>query len=210
MSLFRIRNFLISFLLFVFTSCSLLTTKGYLEQVPNVNTIENCYFSNPDKDYVYKAHIEIYKHNFSGLLIVKMINSHQHRIVFVTEFGKKIFDFEIINDSLKVNSILEDLNKKVIINTLQKDFQILVKQNNKVLKEFKKDDKIAYQTRLKEQFNYYFISNENKELIKIINTSRKKEKMFINFDEVENEIAIKIDIIHLNIKLKIHLKYLDD
>lgn len=210
MFLYQIQNFLISCLLFIFTSCSLSTTKGYLEQDRSVDFVENNYFSDTETDYVYKANFDVYQHSFGGILIIKMIQNENYRIVFTTEFGKNIFDFELVNNAFITHYILEDLNRKAIIQTLQNDFQILVKQNNKVISEFKNDHEIAYQTKLKERFNYYFISNEIKQLTKIISTSKKKEKLVINFNQIENEIARDIEIVHQNLKLRIHLNYMGE
>lgn len=133
-----------SFLLLLLTSCSLSTTKEFLERTPSKESVTNDYFSDIEKDYVYKAKFEVYKHNFGGILIVKKINKNHHRIVFTTEFGNKIFDFEFIENTFKVNSIYDDLNKKFIINTLQKDLQLLVKQNNKVIGEFSNKKEVLY------------------------------------------------------------------
>ena len=105
---------------------------------------------------------------------------------------------------------MEDLNRNVIMQTLQNDFQILVIQNSKVKKEFTNDHELAYQTELNERFNYYFFSNNKKQLTKIISTSKKKEKMAINFSRVENEIARDIVIVHQNLKLSIHLNYIGE
>lgn len=207
---YQIQNFLISCLLVLFTSCSLSTTKGYLEQDKSIDFVENNYFSDTETDYVYKANFDVYKHSFGGILIIKMIQNENYRIVFTTEFGKKIFDFELVNNDFITHYILEELNKKIIIKTLQNDFQILVKQNNKIIKEFKNDHEITYQTKLNEGFNYYFISNKKKQLTKIINASKKKEKLAINFNQIENEIARDIVIVHQNLKLSIHLNYMGE
>ncbi len=207
---YQTQNFLISCLLFIFASCSLSTTKGYLEQDKSNGFVENNYFSDIETDYVYKANFDVYKHSFGGILIIKKIQNENYRIVFTTEFGKKIFDFELVNNDFKIIYILEDLNRKIIVRTLQKDLQILVKQYNKVFIEYKNDDEIVYQSQLNKKFNYYFISKENKQLAKIVNASKNKEKMTIYFDRVENGIIKNIEIIHHNMKLSIHLNYMGE
>ncbi len=210
MSQLPIRNFLISCLLIVFASCSLSTTKGFMKQSPSIDIISNSYFSDLEKDYIYKARFNVFKHKFGGILIIKKIKKDHHRIVLTSEFGKKIFDFEIMDDIVKLNYSSDVLNKKFIINTLQYDFQILVKQKNKVVKEFSKDHESIYQTILNKKFNYYVFSIENQELIEIINTTKNKEKMRLNFNQVENGIAKSIEIEHQNIKMSIHLKYISN
>jgi len=181
-----------------------------MKQSPSIDIISNSYFSDLEKDYIYKARFNVFKHKFGGILIIKKIKKDHHRIVLTSEFGKKIFDFEIMDDIVKLNYSSDVLNKKFIINTLQNDFQILVKQKNKVVKEFSKDHESIYQTILNKKFNYYVFSIENQELIEIINTTKNKEKMRLNFNQVENGIAKSIEIEHQNIKMTIHLKYISN
>jgi len=203
------RFFPISILILLFYSCSLPTTKGYLEKSVSKNSIENIYFSNETTDYVYKAKISLYNKSFGGLLIIKKIGQEEHRIVFTTEFGNKIFDFQIEKRNFKVNYILEELNKKVVLKTLQNDFYILTKQFMEVDKQFDSAKETIYRSKFDKEYNlYYFILNEGQKVFKIVKASKRKEKVAFNFLEFNHNIGTKIDIIHQNIKLKIHLNYI--
>ncbi|RLD81392.1 MAG: hypothetical protein DRJ07_09315 [Bacteroidetes bacterium] len=202
------RFFQISVLL-LFVSCSLPTTKGYLERSVSKKNIENNYFSNEKTDYIYKAKIDIYNKKFGGILIIKKTGVDQHRIVFTTEFGNKIFDFVITNGTFKVNSVLDELNKKIILKTLQDDFFILVKQFSKVDNQYDSAKEIVYQTKYnKDDDLYYFFLKENNQLFKIVKSSKQKEKVTFDLININNDIGTKIDIIHQNFKLKIHLNYI--
>ena len=203
------RFFQISLLFFFLASCSLPTTRGLVEQsVDREHTLNN-YFSNEKIDYLYKAKINIYNKNFGGILIIKKIEKEHHRIVFTTEIGNKIFDFVIVNDTFKVNYIVNELNKKNIINTLQNDFHILVKEYSNVNKQFDSDTETIYQTNYDKINNlYYFFLKENYKLFKIVKSTSTKEKVIFNFLEFNNNIVTKIDILHKNFKLKIHLRYI--
>ncbi len=207
---YQIQNFLISCLLVLFVSCSLSTTKGYLEQDKSIDFVENNYFSDIETDYVYKANFDVYKHSFGGILIIKMIQNENYRIVCTTEFGKRIFDFEWVNNDFITHYILEELNRKIIIKTLQNNFQILVKQKSKIVKEFLNDKEMAFQTSFDQRFNYYVFSKRSQQLVRIIHTSKNKEKMTIYFDRMENDIARSVEIIHHNMKMKIKLNYISD
>ncbi len=204
------RFFQISLLFFILSSCSLLTTRGLVEQSVDRERILNNYFSNKKIDYLYKAKINIYNKNFGGILIIKKIEKEHHRIVFTTEFGNKIFDFEIINDDFKINYINDDLNKNMVLNTLKTDFYILVKQYVNVSKQFDSKDEHIYQSVFKQNNNYYFYKKEPKQLSKIISTSKNKEKVIINFSKIKNEIANNIVLEHQNFKLKIELNYISN
>ena len=116
---------LISVCIFIL-SCGSYSKKNNFQNVENFEAIVNPYFSNSNQDYVYKAHIEVYNHNFGVLFILKKIAEKQHRIVFTTEMGNTLFDFSFNNEDFKVNYILDDLNKKILINILRKDFKALI------------------------------------------------------------------------------------
>jgi len=200
----------ISILLLSLTSCTLATTKNLVSS-PVVNThFDNPYFSDSNQDYVYKGKIDVYGNYFGGIFIVKKIGRLHHRIVLTTELGNKIFDFELQNDSYKVNYILEELDRKIIINTLKRDFQLLVKEHTIVKKKYKNDPYIIYQSQHKKQLNFYFINKDTGKLEKLVNTSKRKEKTIVNFESINKKLAQRIVIEHKNIKLKIELKYLDN
>ncbi len=199
------RFFQISLLFFILSSCSLSTTRDLVEQSVDNKLVLNNYFSDKKVDYLYKARISIYNKNFGGVLIIKKIGEAHHRIVFTTEMGNKIFDFEIINDDFKVNQINDELNIKMVLKTLESDFQILVKQYINVNKKFNSEFDYVYQSIFKKNNNYYFYKKETKHLSKIISTSKNKEKFIINFAQIKNEIAGNIILEHKNFKLKIDL-----
>ena len=202
-----IRLLAISFFSIVaFASCSLKTTEGLRQVHFNKTEIENPYFSNAEIDYVYKAKIEVYGKNFGGILIIKKIGNQNHRIVFTTEFGNKLFDFQFDGDTFTKHFVAEDLDKKFIVNILKYDFKLLVDENANVLAVFESKNQRIYQTETAERFNFYFLGNESEQLEKIINTSKTKEKVVIDFTSSDGKIADVIAIKHNNIKLKIDLE----
>jgi hypothetical protein len=204
------RYLVISIALILFSSCSLQTTKGLLEQKPKKDFVINSYFADTAIDYIYKAKININENKFGGILIIKKIQENEHRIVFTTEFGNKIFDFEFINDTFKVNYILDKINKKIIINLLKKDFHLLVNESNLIEKQYLTDSETVYQTKLNKKYNYYFVSNENTELKKIMMASKRKEKLQISFNKINNKIANEINISHQNFEMNIDLIYINN
>ncbi len=190
----------------VLTSCSLKTTEG-LRQVPFTKIeVENPYFSNAEIDYVYKAKIEVYGKNFGGILIIKKIAAESHRVVFTTEFGSKLFDFQFEGDTFTKNFVVEDLDKKLVINILKDDFKLLVNEKTKILEVYESENQRIYKTHNDERFNFYFINAGTGQLQKIVNTSKTKEKMEIDFMSSDGKIADTIAIKHSNIKLTIDLE----
>jgi len=166
--------------------------------------IENPYFSDKTKDYVYKASIDVYDNSFGGLLIIKKIADNKHRVAFTTEMGNKMFDFTFNEDEFKVNFILDELNKKMLINILKKDFKVLITENLHVSNSYSENNNRIFETSIFNKKHYYYF-NKN-QLTQVIKTKNAKEKVIFLFTDINNNIAEQISIKHNNIKLEIKLK----
>ena len=195
---------------FIVSSCAVNPIEKDLNLVEfNKSKIVGSYFSNNSIDYVYKTNISLYSNELSGILIIKKINNSTHRVVFTTEFGNKLFDFEISESDFKINSIVDELNRTIVINTLKNDFKFLLKSDFNFSEKFSDSEFIVFKT--KEQSNYiyaFFSHNENK-LTKIVNTSKRKVKFMIEYTSKNNIFADEIVLTHKNINLKIVLNYLN-
>jgi len=200
------RYLLISLLLLLVSSCALQTTKDLITTDISKEFVLNPYFSNPEKDYIYKAKIDVYGNKFGGIVIIKKLSDRKHRVVFTTEFGTKLFDFLYDGDSFTRNYVVDGLDKKMIINTLQKDFKLLISENNRTQNQYKSVKFNVYQIKDAKRYNFYFFNKKSKELEKIISTSKCKEKVAILFKNTEDQSASNITINHSNIKLIITLK----
>ncbi|WP_343588983.1 hypothetical protein [Flavobacterium sp.] len=165
------------------------------------------YFSDSKTDYVYKTNISVYGNELSGIFIAKKINDTTHRIVFTTEFGNKLMDFEISDTDFKVNSIVSELDRKILINTLKEDFRLLLKKDYLIQAQFENESDDIYKSADGKRDNYIFISKKDQKLEKIVHASQTKEKFTLLFSSENNIFAEKIQIIHQNIKLKIELNY---
>ena len=181
-------------------------TKNLIVKEVSHIEVDNPYFSNTYIDYIYKAKIDIYGRKFGGILIIKKIDENSHRVVFTTEFGNKLFDFLFENDTVINNFVIEELDKKFIVNTLRNDFKLLVSEKNKVLNQFDSGLEDIYKTIDDKQFNFYFINKKSHTLDKIVRTSKSKVIVEVLFSNVESVIANSILIHHKNIKLNIALE----
>ncbi|TMM58530.1 hypothetical protein FEE95_03610 [Maribacter algarum] len=197
------RYLLSSVLLVLFVSCASYPKKnGFTASVRQ--PIQNPYFSDASKDYVYKANIVAFGNSFSGIFIVKKLGEDHHRIAFTTEMGNKIFDFTFQGEDFKVNHILKKMDKKILINVLKNDFRVLVKENPSMEKTFQKDSNSIYETKIGNKKYYHFLSKEK--LNKVVRVGNGKEKVEFTFSEINDNIALHIQILHKNIELKISLK----
>lgn len=210
MQKWMIRFLLISLLSLFFFSCKSYQIENAKKKENGVATFDNRYFSNPETDYVYKAHIEVYGNQLSGIFIAKRMNDTLHRVVFTTDFGNKLLDFELSENDFKVNYIMEDLNRKIIVNTLRDDFRLLLKTRHAVTDVFENDDFVIYKSADKKRFNYFYESKKENKLTRLINATKSKEKIIFGFESKNSIFAEHITIQHKNIKLKIELNQISN
>ena len=112
------------FLLTIFNSCRISKFKHSTEC--NRVIITSNAFSpvlNETKALKYKGSIDVLKNHLTGIVIVKKTDSASTHIVFVTEIGMKMFDFEWKNNEMKVVYVFEPLNKPTLINALATNFK---------------------------------------------------------------------------------------
>ena len=115
-------------------------------------------------------------------------------------------DFEISDTDFKINSIVEELNRKILINTLKSDFKLLLKKDFLVAAKYENTQNRVYKNQDGKIYNYLF-SNPDGKLYKIAQTSKTKQKINMSFTSENNIFADKIIIQHYNLKLRIELNY---
>ncbi len=198
------RILLSSLCLFLWVGCaSYPKTQGF-ESIASVSKETlNPYFSNPEKDYVYKAKIDAFNRSFGGILIIKKLGDEHHRIVFTTEIGNTLFDFEFQDENFKINHILPEIDKKLLTNILKRDFLALIHENPTRGDSYKKSGEMMVESILLSKKHYYVFENEGLE--KISRTAKGKEKVTFLFYGINDNIARQIEIEHKNIDLKIAL-----
>jgi len=198
-------RYLLISLLFLLAGCASYQQRNNFEiQEVSDEGITNSYFSDVVKDYVYKAKIDVYGKSFGGLFIVKKIAEAHHRVVFTTEMGAKIFDFSFHKDEFKVNYILDEMDKKILLNILERDFRVLVRENEKAISKSIKDNSELFETEIVNKKYYYLINGGR--LNKIVRVNNGKEKVVFLFSKISDATAKNIQILHKNIKLAINLK----
>ena len=130
-------------------------------------------------------------------------------MVFTTEFGNKLFDFEFSENNLTVKSIVDELDRKLIINTLANDFRLLLKQNHLIQDQYESVDEKVLSSSDKNSTNFIFVSKANHTMTKLNHASKRKQKLNIFFSTENNTFANKIVIQHYNLNLKIELNYFE-
>lgn len=203
------RRFLLLSLVYSSIFLLMISCKSYqLKDAKSVSntekTIENLYFSSKE-DYVYKCQMDVYKNHISGILIIKKISETTHRVVMTSDFGNKMIDFEISENDFKLNYVLADLDKKMVINFLKNDFQELLRQKYPVTESFENDLFIIYDSKIGKKDYYLSFNKENKLLHHLVYTKNNKEKIDFSFEAKKPTFAETINLQHKDFKINIKL-----
>ncbi|MEX0997082.1 MAG: hypothetical protein WDZ45_08535 [Flavobacteriaceae bacterium] len=195
----------ISSLVFLLVSC-----KSYVplhaELTNNeLKVVENEYFSDPAKDYVYRAKIEAYGNEFGGIFILKKVQDDLHRIVLTTDFGFKMLDVNVSQNTFQINFIIEQLDRKLILNTLEQDFKTLIKPSYEVIETYESPLSQIYKAKEGNRNYFIFKNKETGAIEKILQTTRTKEKVSFGFDGKNNTFADSIFVNHKDLNLNIYL-----
>ncbi len=198
------QNLLCSLILVLAVSCKSYQLTDAKPVSTTEKTVENLYFSSPD-DYVYKCQMDIYKNHVSGILIIKKISETTHRVALTSDFGNKLIDFEVSDHDFKLNYVLPDLDKKIVINFLKNDFQQLLKKQYPVSESFENENSRIYLSKIDNKGYYLFFSKENNLLKQVIYTKNKKEKIDFTFDAKKPIFADSLNLQHRDFKINIKL-----
>jgi hypothetical protein len=74
----------------------------------------------------YRASIDVLRNHFSGLIVLKQTDAQTRHLVFVTELGLRMFDFEMKNDSIKPVFVFNPLNKPKLVSALVRNFNVML------------------------------------------------------------------------------------
>ena len=202
-------------LLFIFSTCT--ETKYSRFTLTDSKRIDSTdlpsLFKSAEKAPLYKAAVNLYGKKFGGLLLIKNMADSSYRIVFTTETGIKLFDFEIKGEKFTVHYCIEKFNRDAVLNTIASDIKLLLLENRKnqtaqLLSRSEEPSKIYRFTSEKTQ-DYYFTNSENKQLKELRQVMGKKTKVVIALQYGAGIVPNNIHIAHKNIRLKIDLNLLE-
>jgi hypothetical protein len=205
------RKFPIRYLIFLNIVCLGLSCSQYrhMHSVPSDETCVQQF--KPDFYHViYKTSVDVVGKHLSGLLLIKNMPDSSTRIVFSNEMGFSFFDFGFGKDSgFKVFKIIPQMDKKALIKTLEKDFELLLFKNmDKNTSYAIADSTLIYHAYPQSRgINYYITDEKCSRLIKMQRASDTKPVMeaFIYNINMQNQ-PDSILIRHLNFSFTISLK----
>ncbi len=198
------RILLPSLFVFLLLGCASYAKKNGLQSIETIpKKILNPYFSDISKDYVYKAKIEAFDKTFGGLFIVKKLAPSHHRLVFTTELGNTIFDFTFQGEDFKINRILKEMDRQLLIKILKRDFKALIEERPQILRTFKRKGDTIYTTKILSKKHYFYYTKGH--LNTIARVKHGKEKVVILFSKIKNSMSEEVEISHKTFPLTIKL-----
>lgn len=162
---------------------------------------------------LYKAEVEITGHHLSGLLLFKTMEDSSQRIAFLLETGQSIFDFGFGKDgTFKVFYVQKKFDRKPVITTLRKDFELLLLQQYNL---FGQENSYQHQGN---RYNPYrrgdekiwLVTDQNcTKLIKVLRSSKRKEMVELYRFPSEATTPDSVWINHKTFNFTIALKKLE-
>lgn len=161
---------------------------------------------------LYKANIDVVGNHLSGLLMIKKMPDSSIRLLFSNEIGFKFFDFEFSKEgNFKIYSIIKQMDKKPVIKTLRKDFElILMKDVGSANPVIRKDSNLVYYTyKQAKGYNHYITNLTGDELVRLERSSKRKPVMQAILQHYKQGIPDTIGVTHQNFNFAIGLKRLE-
>jgi len=209
MQLSRMRFLLLSSSLLFFIGCAP-AHKQMQQATADINKLQK--FKPAFTVALYNTQVDVVGNHLSGLLLIKRMPDSSLRMVFSNEMGFKFFDFEFAaNGDFKVYSIVKQMNRKSVLKTLRKDFElVLMERLDSSGASVRTSNGLLYyifpQTK---GFNYYITDSTGNELVRMERASRSKTVVEAIMNNYINGIPDTIGITHKTFDFTIGLKRIE-
>jgi len=160
---------------------------------------------------VYNTKVDVVGNHLSGLLVIKTMPDSSIRMVFSNQMGFKFFDFEFSRDSgFKVHYILKQMDKKAVITTLRKDFELVLMYHTPIADAYLLKNKTDFYYAFPQEkgINYYITDSACTELKGLERASKRKAVVQAIMLDYSNGLPDSIGITHKNFNFTIGLKLL--
>lgn len=161
---------------------------------------------------LYNTQVEVTGRHLSGLLIIKTMPDSSTRMVFANEAGFKFFDFEFREEGFTVHHIMAQMDRKAVIKTLRKDFELILMQHTGTITPavIKKDSEYYYDFAKGKDHYYYITDSACSRLLRLERGSKRKKVTEAYLGAYTENMPDTIGIRHTNFNFTITLKRLDE
>ncbi len=162
---------------------------------------------------LYNTSVDVVGNHLSGLLIIKKMPDSSTRMVFSNEVGFKFFDFGFTpGGDFKVYSIVKQMDKKPVLKTLRKDFELIMMQRlDSASLSVRKNEKglLYYIFPQTKGYNFYITDSTAKKLIRLERASNKKTVVEATMQHYLQGVPDSIHISHKTFQFTIALKRIE-
>ena len=209
------KNLLLSsFVVLILTGCTLGHYGRLKENIDasSKSSLPKSILDDNFNSFLFKTNIRVYGKDFSGLLITKQMQPKDYRVIFTTELGMKLFDFEFKDNTFTLHYCVPQFNRPALLKTIQQDIEILLMNNleGKTQKNFSDKTEIYDIQRIQfgNRYNYYFREKSSQNIAKIEHSKKRIKKTIFTLNDYKDDFPNNIIIKHCDIKLKIELNLL--
>ena len=161
---------------------------------------------------LYNTNIDVTGNHLSGLLLIKKMPDSTIRMLFSNEMGFKFFDFGFsAGGGFKVYSIIKKMNKRSVIKTLRKDFELVLMEgltDNVV--SIRRDSAFLYYIFPESKGSKCYVTNNTgDELVRMERASKTRPVVQMIMKNYVNGIPDTIGITHHNFDFTIGLKRIE-
>lgn len=130
----------------------------------------------------YTASVDVYGNHISGLLLIKNMPDSSIRVVFTNEAGVTFFDFGFLADgSFKVYNVIDKMDRKAVIQTLRKDFELIlgVPFRKGKVESWTVNEQLFFGVKQKKETAYFITSKDCASLRNMELGSKRKRKVSV-------------------------------
>jgi hypothetical protein len=152
--------------------------------------------------------VDVVGRHISGLLLIKNMPDSSYRVVFTNEAGVTFFDFGFAPEgSFKVFSVISQLNKKPVIQTLRKDFALILGLpfRHSSYESYTMNDEFFFGVKQKKETAYFITSKDCASLRRLELGSGRKRKVTVHLNGQQYPTPDKIELVHNTFDMQINL-----
>ena len=158
----------------------------------------------------FDAGIDVVGKHISGLLLIKKMPDSSSRVVFTNEAGFKFLDFEFgRSGEFKIHHVIQQLDKKVVIKLLKKDFGLLLALPFKgapVWKSWEKEGEIYYGVTENKEVHFFITDKDCSSLHRLESASGKRKMVSLLFYGPDLQQPDSVKLQHHTFDMQIGLR----
>lgn len=156
----------------------------------------------------YNTSVDVVGKHLSGLLLIKNMPDKSQRVVFTNEAGVTFFDFGFLPDgSFKVHNIVKQMDKRPVIQTLRKDFELIlgIPFRRGTIQSWSLENDVLYGVKQKNETAYFITSKDCASLRRLEWGSTRKKMVTAELKGENQHAPDSIEIIHHTFNMQIRL-----